>query len=66
MAKGHSITPTPGVKAKIALAVAKEQDTFSTLAGRFGVHPSQISAWKQQLVTGAPLFVHRQTATPRH
>lgn len=59
MAKGHSITP--GVKAKIALAAAKEQDTLSTLAGRFGVHPSQISTWKQQLVAGAPsLFTDKR------
>ena len=59
MAKGHSITP--GVKAKIALAAAKEQDTLSTLAGRFSVHPSQISTWKQQLLAGAPsLFADKR------
>ena len=59
MAKGHSITP--GVKAKIALAAAKEHDTLSVLAARFGVHPSQISTWKQQLLAGAPsLFTDKR------
>ena len=41
MAKGHSLTPS--VKAKIALAAAKEQDTLSTLAARFGVHPPRLA-----------------------
>jgi transposase len=59
MARGHSITP--GVKAKIALAAAREQDTLGVLAARFGVHPSQISAWKQQLLAGAPaLFADKR------
>ena len=59
MPKGHSITPS--LKAKIAFAAAKEQDTLSTLAARFGVHPSQISTWKQQLLAGAPaLFADKR------
>jgi transposase len=67
MARGHSITPS--VKAKIALAAAKEQESLSLLAARFGVHPSQISTWKQQLLAGAPsLFQDKRgrqaTASP--
>jgi len=36
--KLHSV----GFKAKVALAAVKELETVSQLAGRYGVHPSQI------------------------
>ena len=42
-----------GFKAKVALAAVKEMETVSQLAGRHGVHPSQIHQWKRQLVDGA-------------
>ena len=42
-----------GFKAKVALAALKELETASQLAGRFGVHPSQIHQWKRQLQDGA-------------
>ena len=47
--KLHSV----GFKAKVALAAVKELETVSQLAGRYGVHPSQIHQWKRQLVDGA-------------
>jgi putative transposase len=40
-------------KAKVALAAVKEMETVSQLAGRHGVHPSQIHQWKRQLVAEA-------------
>jgi transposase len=40
-------------KAKVALAAVKELETVGQLAGRCGVHPSQIHQWKRQLVDGA-------------
>ena len=40
-------------KAKVALAAVKEMETVSQLAGRYGVHPSQIHQWKRQLVSDA-------------
>ena len=42
-----------GFKAKVALAAVKEMETVSQLAGRHGVHPSQIHQWKRQLLEGA-------------
>ena len=36
-------------KAKVALEALKEQKTITEIASEFSVHPSQISAWRNQL-----------------
>ncbi len=41
-------------KAKVALAAARGDKTTAELAAKFGVHASQVTAWKKQLLAGLP------------
>ncbi len=43
----------PSFKARVALAALKGDRTASELVSAFGVHATQISAWKKQLADGA-------------
>ncbi len=44
--KNHS----PSLKAKVALAAVKEQDTVAEIARCYKVHPNQIYKWKRELL----------------
>lgn len=48
-------------KAMIALEAVKERQTVNELAAEYGIHPTQISQWKRQLLEGLPeLFSSRR------
>ena len=53
-------------KAMMALEAVKERRTVNELAADYGVHPTQISQWKRQLLEGvAELFSSRRQKRAR-
>lgn len=54
-------------KAKVAKEAITGEETLAQLASRFGVHPTQISAWKQQALDGlTDIFAGKATPQKAH
>jgi putative transposase len=54
-----------GFKAKVALAAHNADRTVNQLAGQYDVHPTQIHAWKKQLLAGAEAIFANVSTTNR-
>jgi transposase len=43
-----------GLKARVAVAAIREDQTTAQIGSTFGVHPSQVSKWKKKAVAALP------------
>ena len=53
MSKTTRKTYSPQFKMKVALEVAKEQETLSQVAAKHGISPSLAASWRDELLAGA-------------
>lgn len=46
---------SPKFKAEIVLKILREEQSISHLASEYGIHPTQLSRWKNQFVKDAAM-----------
>jgi len=45
---------TPDFKAKVVLELFREELSLGQLAAGYGIHPNQVSKWRQAVIEGLP------------
>jgi transposase-like protein len=45
---------SPEFKAEVVLRILKEEQTMAQIASEYGLHPNQLSQWKNQFLKDAP------------
>lgn len=53
-------------KFKVALEASKGQKTINELASEFGIHPNQVSQWKQELLEGGEMLFRSSSRKEQH
>lgn len=55
----------PEFKAKVALEATRAEATLAEIGRKYGVHPNQVRAWKEQLLVGiVTVFASPSDARP--
>jgi transposase-like protein len=53
---------TPEFKLKLAIEALKGDQAITRLASEYGIHPRQITRWRNQLLEeGKDIFIHKAT-----
>ena len=55
----------PDYKAKVGLDAVRGEKTIHQIAEQFGVHPSQVDRWKQEILTGASQLFNVRKRGPK-